>query len=235
MSFILDALKKSEERRRLQEEDRTPRQKVLDLTWSGQRRWPVWMLLTVLLVALICGWWLRGVSLQADPESPPAGSVVPVPSAQASPAVPSPEAEAPPAASETPLPRETGHAPFAPVPAGKAAQPATDRLRPVADEAAWPDVRPPVRSPAPATPVARQQPTSGKVSAALRARISGLTMSLHFYSGDPAQRMVRIDNRILREGQALAADLVLEEITPRGVILSSSGERVELQRPGGQP
>jgi general secretion pathway protein B len=60
-------------------------------------------------------------------------------------------------------------------------------------------------------------------------------MSLHFYAGNPAQRMVRIDDRILREGQTLADDLVLEEITPRGVIFSSSGERVELQRPGGQP
>lgn len=235
MSFILEALKKSEERRRLQEEDRTPRQKVLDLTWSGQRRWPVWMLLTVLLVALVCGWWLRGVSLQAVPESPPAGSTAPAPADRMPPAVPSPEVVAPAVVSETPLSREAGRAPFAPVPAGKTVQPGSDRSRPAAEEAALPDVRKAVRSPAPANPVARQQPASGKVSAALRERVAGLTMSLHFYSGDPAQRMVRIDNRILREGQALAPDLVLEEITPRGVVLSSSGERVELRRPGGQP
>lgn len=235
MSFILDALKKSEERRRLQEEDWKPRQKVLDLTWSGQRRWPVWMLLVVLLVALACGWWLRGVSPQPSTGSQPIGSTVSVPPELISPAVMSPGAVAPATAIETPSFRGADPAPYAPVPVGKTVKPATDRPRPVTEEAALPEVRIPVRSPTPATPVARQQQTSGKVSAALRDRISRLTMSLHFYAGDPAQRMVRIDNRIMREGQALADDLVLEEITPRGVIFSSSGERVELQRPGGQP
>jgi len=235
MSFILDALKKSEERRRLQEEDWKPRQKVLDLTWSGQRRWPVWMLLAVLLIALACGWWLRGVSPQPATGSQPIGSTVPVPPDLIAPAVTSPGAVSPAPAIEAPSSRGAGPAPYAPVPVGKAVQPATDRPRPVAEEAALPDVRLPARFPAPTTPAARQQQTSGKVSAALRDRISRLTMSLHFYAGNPAQRMVRIDDRILREGQTLADDLVLEEITPRGVIFSSSGERVELQRPGGQP
>jgi len=73
MSFILDALKKSEERRRLLEETRKPRQKILDLTWPGTRRWPAWLLLTLLLAALAFGWWLRGAALQSGVE--PGGAV----------------------------------------------------------------------------------------------------------------------------------------------------------------
>ena len=45
-----------------------------------------------------------------------------------------------------------------------------------------------------------------------------MTISVHAYSGNPAARMVSIDNRILREGESLVPGLKLEQITPDGTI-----------------
>jgi len=238
MSFILDALKKSEERRRLEEGERTSRQRILDLTWSGSQRWPVWVFLAVLLVALACGWWLRGVSLDPATVVQPLASTTTVPPGEVTPSAPPPHAVASENHGARATAREVGPAPFAPVPAAPvevAGQPATGRPSPVAGKVAGPGVGVPVKSAGPATPAARQRQVPGQVPASLRERVSRLTMSMHFYAEDPAQRMVRIDNRILREGQALAADLMLEEITPRGVIFASAGVRFEVPRPGGQP
>ena len=238
MSFILDALKKSEERRRLEAGERTSRQRILDLTWSGSQRWPIWVFLAVLLVALACGWWLRGVSLDpATVEQPPASTTTVSPG-EITRSTPPPRAVAPEIPRARPPAREAGPAPFAPVPAsavGTAGQPAPGSPSPVADKVAGPGVRVPVKPATPATPASRPRQVPGQVPAALQGRVSSLNMSMHFYAEDPAQRMVRIDNRILREGQALAADLMLEEITPGGVIFASAGARFEVPRPGGQP
>lgn len=214
MSFILDALKKSEERRRLLEASGKPGQKILDLSRSGSRRWPTGLLLTLLLAALAVGWWLRGASLQP----------VVAPSTVVSGNLDSPPASPPPrlpptarsqVASETPLAQLPARpAPFAPVPA----------------EAFSAAVAPTATA-----PTARSQPAVSQIPAALRERLPNLSMSLHFYAEEPARRMVRIDNRIVREGQALAEQLVLEEITPTGAIFSFAGERFSVGGPGGQP
>ena len=232
MSFILDALKKSEERRRLEEGDRTPRQRIFDLTWSGTQHRPIWifLVLAVLLVALACGWWLRGVSLGPAPVGQPAGSITTVPSVQIPSSASSSPAIATESLSQSPSARKAGPAPFAPVPAapvGEAVQPVTDRSRPVASKA-------PAKPSAPATQPAGRRQVSGTVPAALRERMSSLNMSVHFYAEDPAQRLVRIDDRFLREGQALSDGLVLVEVTPRGVIFSSAGELFEVPRLGEQ-
>jgi general secretion pathway protein B len=227
MSFILDALKKSEERRRLHEEAHQPRQKLLDLSWSGQRRLPAWLLLAVLLVVLAGGWWLRGASLQPTAESQGAAPALP----------PRPVAAA--ASSETTSPLAPARpAPFAPVPAGSLGEPASpvSGKGPAMAERAVPEaVRAPASAPAAKSPESRPQPVASEVPAALRERMSSLTMSLHFYTEEPARRMVRINNRIVREGQAVAEKLVLEEITPGGAIFSFAGERFAVPGPGAQP
>ena len=227
MSFILDALKKSEERRRLHEEAHQPRQKLLDLSWSGQRRWPAWLLLVVLLVALAGGWWLRGTALQPAAESQ-----------RAVPAAP-PHSVTGAAGNATPPVLEASRpAPFAPVPAGSLGETASQvsGKTPVKAERAVPvAVRAPVSAPGGKSPEARSRPVASGIPAALRGRMSSLTMNLHFYTEEPARRMVRIDNRIVREGQVVADQLVLEEITPSGAIFSFAGERFAVPGPGTQP
>lgn len=215
MSFILDALKKSEERRRLHEETRKPGHKILDLSWSGSRRWPVWLLLAVLSAALACGWWLRGATLQPAAEDQ-------------WPAVDSNRQSAPAVAADTRM--DPPPAPFAPVPAGSLAEP--PKLAPGATRAAADAA---VSPPAQALSVARPRPIASTIPAALRDRKSKLTMTLHFYTDEPARRMVRIDDRIVREGQVVADQLVLEEITPDGAIFAFAGERFAVRGPGTQP
>jgi general secretion pathway protein B len=227
MSFILDALKKSEERRRLLEETRKPRQKILDLTWPGTRRWPAWLLLTLLLAALAFGWWLRGAALQSGVE--PGGAVSSsLDSPPATPLTGLPPTAKPQATIDAPLAQGPDRpAPFAPVPGEAlskgAAAPAAAAARPV------------VMAPVAALPADRSRSTGSEIPAALRERMSELSMSLHFYAEEPARRMVRIDNRIVREGQALSEDLVLEEITPGGAIFSFAGERFSVRGPGEPP
>jgi general secretion pathway protein B len=45
------------------------------------------------------------------------------------------------------------------------------------------------------------------------------------YSGKPKDRLVGINDRMLREGASLGPDLVLEQITPDGMVLSYKGYR----------
>ncbi len=50
-----------------------------------------------------------------------------------------------------------------------------------------------------------------------------MTISVHAYSGNPRDRMVGINNRMLREGDNVAPGLKLEQITPEGMILGYKG------------
>ena len=60
---------------------------------------------------------------------------------------------------------------------------------------------------------------------AVRQQIPALTISVHAYSRTPKDRLVGINDRLLREGDTLGSDLVLEKITPDGMILSFKGTR----------
>lgn len=227
MSFILDALKKSEERRRIHEDRRTPRQKIFDLSWSGPRRWPVGLFLILLIAALAGGWLLRGAALPPEPK---------ILTENLPPAAPLPGDAAPTGAVAPPSSgNQAGTAPFAPVPEasfGKSASPPRGLARTAPERETPPAARLPKQAPAAAAPAVKPRPVASGIPAALRGRMTELTMSLHFYTDDPARRMVRIDNRIVREGQLVADDLRLEEITPTGAIFSLGGERFQVHGPG---
>ena len=47
----------------------------------------------------------------------------------------------------------------------------------------------------------------------------------HLYSGKPKDRLVGINDRTLREGDSVEPGLVLEQITPDGMVLSYKGYR----------
>ena len=50
-----------------------------------------------------------------------------------------------------------------------------------------------------------------------------MTISVHAYSGNPGDRLVGINNRLLREGGYLVPGLKLEQITPDGMIFGYKG------------
>jgi general secretion pathway protein B len=103
------------------------------------------------------------------------------------------------------------------------------------DKAVSPEIRPQAKAPASFSPAVGPRPVASEIPVALRGHMSKLTISLHFFTEEPARRMVRIDDRIMREGQAVAENLLLEEITPGGAVFSFAGERFEVRGPGGQP
>ncbi len=67
-----------------------------------------------------------------------------------------------------------------------------------------------------------------KLPASVQSAIPKMTMALHFYSSDAAARMVRINGRNLREGDWLTEGVQLAEITPQGIVFASRGYRFEV-------
>ena len=87
-----------------------------------------------------------------------------------------------------------------------------------------PSTKPPPRITPPEVHNATVTPsTSEKID------LSGLRLSLHSYSPDRKSRLVRIDERTMREGDTLATGVVVEEITPDGVILNNKGSRTNIK------
>jgi general secretion pathway protein B len=59
----------------------------------------------------------------------------------------------------------------------------------------------------------------------IKEELPELSISFHAFNRAPRSRLVSINGRILREGQSVAEGLILEEITPKGVVLSYQGTR----------
>ena len=67
----------------------------------------------------------------------------------------------------------------------------------------------------------------------IKQKLPPLKISLHFYNSIPARRLVRINNKILHESDSIDNKLIVEKITPTSVILNYDGESFELNAPGG--
>jgi general secretion pathway protein B len=65
----------------------------------------------------------------------------------------------------------------------------------------------------------------------LRDRIPRLAMSMHYYSSDPGRRLVRINDRLLHEGDWLSSELHVVEITATGAILDFQGKSFVMRSP----
>jgi len=243
MSLILDALKKSEERR---QQDQPPpgRKRVLALETGHSRRWLLWLILILLPLGLFGGWWLGknftpapGSQQQVDTrvlaeleglatESPEVGPAVPAP-----PQLRQEDEPAPPAVAQEAI---VATAAPAPVPARAPPAEAVPNKRSSGEQDA------PAEETASATAPATEQADRAEAAAApnyadlspqLRSRLPRLQVSLHFYSTDPARRMVRLDNQLLHEGDLVADGLTVREITPQGLVLNFEGLDFTLPKP----
>jgi general secretion pathway protein B len=63
------------------------------------------------------------------------------------------------------------------------------------------------------TPYLRQLPVE------VQRVLPALNFSVHIYSDTPAARMVKLEDRVLREGQRVAPELDVVAIIPRAVVL----------------
>lgn len=273
MSYILDALKKSEKERR---HGKVPDLLSLqDLPREGETKRPLWQYLIIAALILNAGvliWWIASV--------PPDGKV----------AVNKVSAPGPYVLKTKPLPTEVVTDFPGPGGGGKAVPPSDDKPQDAANRVgeqpssvqATATDRPAVSNPD--IPAAKQQtgagvalqtsPTALKQTAAVKPREAAETtpppivsvtaptepkkvaatavpdpsriyklkelpagvrtglpefsVTAFLYSDNPASRMVRINDQMMKEGQDLSPGLKLEEITSDGVILRYQGYRFHL-------
>lgn len=108
----------------------------------------------------------------------------------------------------------------APAVAPRAAAPAPRAAMPTAATAAL--AAPSAPGAGAALPIERLDP-------ALRQSLPPLAFSGAMDSPDPAARMLIVNGRLLREGDSVASDLVLERIALRSAVLRWRGQRIEVR------
>jgi general secretion pathway protein B len=243
MSFILDALKKSEIERQ--------RQAAPGLVDSGMAlrrpRFPLWAValvvllavnLTVLVVVLT-----RSTTAPAPAARPASENASPAAAARKS--VPAPADEAAVAAHFSPLDAPPVYAPEIPAgdapgvatPGSSTVQAQTNRRTPAALGAPGAAARS-VNSRAHADPQlidddpAPQEllPTINEITLSGPQALPELHLDVHVYATKPAERFVYINMRKYHEGAALAEGPTVERIRRDGVVLNFNGVRFLLPR-----
>ncbi len=247
MSFILDALKKSE-----QERERQQQPAVMDIPYGRRNRTqPIWMLAVIALLVLNCilllvMWWRSS----DDPATPSAAA--PVNSTE-----PAPVSAAP---ARTPLPRPVEVRPLQDEAGGETAafdEAADETAAAIAAETA-PGGPPLIR---PATPleqaVAQQQARANELKTSSENRTLGISnapgtiddtptltalggsgalnlpdlrLDIHVYSPNASERFAFINSRKYTDGQNLVEGPLVERISQEGVVLSYRGKRFVLPR-----
>ncbi len=219
MSFILDALRKSEIERQRQSGPN-----IADLPIAREdRRLPVALLAIGLLLAVNVGvlvFFLMRDSGAPTALAPGAAATAPVPAAPAPVAAPPPAASAPANA--------------------RAAAPVDDAAEPAFDPADVATLPPQAPDPTllPDAPVARpggrvvyaEGPPPADLPTAQDVGLPELSVDLHIYADDPAKRAVFINGRRYTEGATIAEGPVVVEITRDGVVLTHRGRRFLLPR-----
>jgi cytoskeletal protein RodZ len=100
----------------------------------------------------------------------------------------------------------------------------------MAPAAVQPNEQPFTSAPQPQSATADDRmPLYQDLSEELRARMPGLNMSMHFYAKAPERRLVRINDRLMHEGDWLSGELQLVEITPNGATLDFLGKAFEIR------
>jgi general secretion pathway protein B len=216
MSFILDALKKSEGERQRQNAPAFFEVKIA----PPRTRLPLWVVAlgTLLVLNLGIAAWLV---LRQQPETIPSAPIASAPMATAQPTVPAVADAVPPRAS-------------VPSPASEADEPAADGLdvdpELFATDEEMAEIREPAAAPSRVTRgTILGVPTYEQAAGTPGSTIPELRLDLHVFANEPKDRFVFLNNRRLREGDALADGTQVENIVPDGVVLSYRGTRFLLQ------
>lgn len=199
MSFILDALKKSEAERQRQAGPALLEMRVV----RPRNRWPAWAL--VLGGALIlANFGLLAWLLLREPAPAPVASVPAPPAAPAAAPTAPPLASAPATALPVAPPQPLAGAPLE----------STDAAPAVGNN----DGNPADLEPA-APPVTARRGAGLQTYAELSGTLPPLRLDLHVYAAQPVNRYAFINMRKVTEGSTTAEGMRVVEITPEGVVL----------------
>ena len=218
MSYILEALKKSQAERQLGElpSIHAPQVQLNSAPDAdGARRLPV--LLGVgavcLVAALLWLWqpWQAGVPVTAPVTAP---VTVPVPLAAAPAPVPAPVPVPAPAPAPTPA--------VVAAPAPVSVRPAPQPARPAPVASAVPIAAAPLPA---AAAVEEVIPGLRDLPEPIQRQIPPIALGGYIYSKDPADRLLLIDKVLRHEGEEVAPGLVLDKLQPKAAIFSFKGYR----------
>ena len=238
MSYILDALKKSEQERKqgevpglnsFQDHPRPPRSssRILVYLLSG--------ILLVMTLAVSLWLFFRQSPTPTPPES----------TREVMTATPLPQTEQPPQIKTDALPiakEAATEQPDQPAVIAKPDSPALADLTPE-PETSLSTIEPPPatvadigddeqlvnderENPAPAQP---EHINFADLPPDIRSALPELVIAAHYYASKPSSRMASINGRIMRQGQSVTDGLILEEIIREGVILSFHDYRFSLE------
>lgn len=239
MSYILDALKKSErERKRGTVPDVLTVQEGLQPSAKKRSLWPVFVITALFLNAVLLLWWFA--PWKADSQR--TAAVKPPVHRQPQDSV---KTEALPGSAKEELPRPTAQDAeiHAGSPKSRAVTGTEVTKLPKPSSGLVPDRQPdpgsrekdsgkakkderreesiPSEQPVAALPPAENRIYRLKeLPDPLRKTLPDFSISAFLYSATPSSRMVRINGQMLHEGEELSPGLQLEEITPDGVIMS---------------
>ncbi|NND37022.1 MAG: GspB domain-containing protein [Gammaproteobacteria bacterium] len=209
MSFILDALKKSETERQQQGSAEFATVPV-GKTRARTPRW-IWVIAALLGINIAA---MLGLMLR--PDTPPANVASPSPAV-----IP---AETPVPHEDQPGPTETFEEKIA---EARDRQPEVALTTPVAEMA--PDVAQEA-APAATGTVTNDVPSLVELQAAGRVQVAPLHLDIHVFSYVPSERFVFINMNKATEGSTLDEGPRVEEITVDGVMLRYQGETFKLTR-----
>jgi len=233
MSYILEALRRAEADRE-RERGQVPGLHTQPLPVNEAapsapgRRWLPWTGGGLLLLAGVgVGTWLAGAPHEAAPPLPPAPAAITAPPAELAPApvTVSPPLAPPVVGDPQRLPPTGAASPYLP----PMPPPGTVAVTPPPRPAATPT--PVVASPARPGPAAAPGgseapvPRLSELPEGLRRELPSLAIGGSVYSDDPASRLVIVNGEVQHEGAKLGADLVLEQIRPRELLLRFKGQR----------
>ena len=231
MSYILDALKKSEQERELVRMLRTAGTSYHFWIPTRRRIWPV-----IIGLAL-----LTGITLTALRFWPPADSSHAASAARSAATAPTTSNEVSKAPAIVPESRQTtiGVEHSKATTDDLAAQlQFTSAQQPPA--IAKPHATPVVvaKTTAPKTGLVNPKPVDPATVPFLREmpnefqrKLPELVVNVHLYSANEAENLVYINNQQLRRGEQLKGGIRVEEIVPEGVVLSYAGTLFKLPRP----
>lgn len=231
MSYILDALRKSEtERRQGKIPDLGQQVHLIHKPRKKQIPPAVWIAVALMLNAAV----LAVVFWPSPQVDQPVIKAVPVTPAASEPAPsPAPAPESAPATANT-VPRENTQETTSPQAGTTGAADTEPAALPpvVADQPAWerptiivpspPDARD--YQPLPDTRPAGRVPHLVELPLSFQKSIPDLTFNSHIYASEPSARRVMINNNYLRRGDSFSG-LKVENITEDGVVLSKQGQR----------
>lgn len=200
MSFILDALKKSEAERQRQNAPG-----IANIPEGGRRKnnskW-TWIIGGLLVVNLAV---LAGIVLTPDDESAATNAATPTVTAESG--------------SELSPPSENA----------AAAGPGAIETKPVADTTGSAVAAGPVAA-APRETTTAALPSFIELQAKGVIQLPDMHLDIHVYSGQPADRFVFVNMSKYKESATLAEGPTVIEITPDGVVLEHHGNRFLLPR-----